>query len=96
VVILERTIIAFSSEGAGTCCGEGEGTLMLSCCDLFGNAGGDWVGCVAEHAGLNGNFSSDPMFCNPADGDFRLLVSSPCADGSSDCGLIGAWSAGCR
>jgi hypothetical protein len=33
-----------------------------------------------DFAGQNGNFSADPLFANPATGDFRLRFGSPCAE----------------
>jgi hypothetical protein len=71
-------------------------SLTLTCCDLYGNAGGDWVNCVEEMYGVDGNFSADPLFCDPDVGDFRLKDCSPCAPAQNpDCGLIGAWPVGC-
>jgi hypothetical protein len=67
-------------------CDQG-GSAVLSCCDLFGNAGGDWTGCSATQVGINGNFSADPMFCGAQDEDFSLQSGSPCLD-VGGCGLI--------
>ena len=44
--IVERTIIALSPEGAAVVC-EAGGTANLSCCDVWGNAGGDWTDGIA-------------------------------------------------
>lgn len=73
---------------------------VLACCDVYGNAGGDWVGDIADQYGANGNFSSDPLFCNAGTGDFTLCEDSPCVpgnhpSGSGTCELIGAWDVGC-
>ena len=68
--------------------------LAVTCCDLYGNAGGDWVNCVEDLYGVDGNISADPLFCDPGSGDFQLQQGSPCAPGS-DCDLIGAWPVGC-
>jgi hypothetical protein len=95
VAFLYRTIIALSSAGAATCCREGEGALVLGCCDLFGNADGDWVGCIADQSGVSGNLSVDPQFCDLSEGDFHLEPSSPCAGSDDGCELIGAWAARC-
>lgn len=70
--------------------------IEMYCCDLYGNSGGDWVGCISEHEGINGNLSADPLFCDPLNGDFRLSLDSPCApEQAPECGLIGAWPVGC-
>ena len=93
---LLNTIIAFSTEGrAVTCDG---GTATLTCCDVFGNAGGNWIGCIAAQGSINNNMSIDPLFCrgeNP-DNPYTLHSNSPCApEFSPVCGLIGARDVGC-
>lgn len=92
---LHRCIIAFATVGQavyGSC-------ASLICCDIFGNAGGDWVGDIANQYGINGNISADPLFCDPDNYDFTLDCSSPCLPGNhpdgSDCGTIGTHGIGC-
>lgn len=70
------------------------GPIQFTCCDVWGNAGGDWVGPIAGQYGIDGNIREDPRFCVPEDGDFRLLEDSPCAPGT-ECDRIGAWPVGC-
>ncbi len=89
---LENTIIAFSSSGQAVRC-RATSSALLACCDLYGNAGGDWVGYVASQLESSGNFSADPCFCDPASEDYHIWNYSPCNQGS--CGLIGAWPVGC-
>ncbi|MCK4548171.1 MAG: C10 family peptidase [Candidatus Eisenbacteria sp.] len=91
--VLTNTIIVFGTTGEAVGC-DGTGSASLSCCDVYGNAGGDWVGCIAGQNGADGNFSSDPLFCDPAGLDFQLYSNSPCAD-APDCGLVGALPVGC-
>jgi predicted outer membrane repeat protein len=96
---IENTIIAFSSAGSAFLC-DGGGTFNLGCCDIYGNAGGDWVGCIADQYGINGNFSADPMFCDTLNGDFSLQDCSPCLpgyhpDGYNCGGILGAYGSGC-
>ncbi len=86
---IDRTVIAFG-EGGGAVDG---GNPLLSCCDFYGNLGGDWVGVIAGQCGLNGNISADPLFCHPGEGDYRLDSTSPCLFGP--CGWIGAYDQGC-
>jgi len=70
--------------------------VVLTCCDLHGNAGGDWVWGIGDQFGLNGNIREDPLFCDPENGDFTLDCNSPCAaENSPECGQIGAWPVGC-
>jgi hypothetical protein len=95
---LEQTIIAFSPSGKSIYCYDAGSTPVLSCCDVYGNAGGDWVGCIAGQSGMSGNISLDPLFCDAVNEDYRLQDSSPCAPFSPpnpQCDLIGAWPTGC-
>lgn len=95
-VDLANTLIAFGLAGeAAVCLGN---QTRLVCCDLFGNAGGDWVGHVAGQLGGGGNLCADPLFCDPAAGDYRLEAASPCAPFSPpnpECDRIGAHPVGC-
>jgi len=91
--IVESTIIAFGEDGGAAYC-EAGGTATLSCCDVYGNAGGDWTGCIEGQNGSDGNFSQDPQFCDGDTASYYLAVTSPCAD-AQGCGLVGALPVGC-
>ena len=70
--------------------------INLQCCNIYGNPSGDYVGVIADQAGINGNFSLDPLFCDTANGDFSLYDLSPCAPGNNSCStLIGALGVSC-
>jgi hypothetical protein len=75
------------------------GTFVLRCCDVYGNAGGDWGPETGGQLGQEGNISVDPFFCDLAHGDFSLAADSPCLPGNHptgyNCGLIGALGQGC-
>lgn len=78
----------------------GSFTPTLTCCDIYGNVGGDWLGVLWQHFGVNGNFSADPQFCGiPGSANLYLQIDSPCAPGNhpsgDDCGLIGAYPVNC-
>ncbi|MFH1311934.1 MAG: right-handed parallel beta-helix repeat-containing protein [Candidatus Eisenbacteria bacterium] len=96
-VIINKSIIAFNSgniiEYVGWC------DVALECSDVYGNTAGDYVGCLAGRNGIDGNISSDPLFCDVATGTFTVEECSPCLPGnhpdSVDCDLIGAWDVGC-
>lgn len=90
---ISNCIIAFSPAGGAISCSGGP---TLTCCDVFGNAGGDWAGCIAGQLGQSGNVSGDPLFCQSSADDFELQVASPCApENNPSCGLIGAWPTEC-
>ena len=97
-VRIVRSILAFSRGGRSTLC-EGSGTFVLTCTDIFGGEAVEWSGCVAEQLGEEGNFSADPLFCDPENFDFTLSAGSPCLPGhhpdGADCGTIGAFGEGC-
>lgn len=94
---ITNSIVALSVAGQAVACNQGS-VAMLACCDLYGNAGGDWVGCVADQADVNGNMRVDPQFCidvMPHHG-WHLHVGSPCAPGGNPgCGLVGARGVAC-
>ncbi len=92
--LIENTIIAFNERGPAIVCEDGTSHPLLVCCDVYGNAGGDWIGCIADQFGVDGNICDDPLFCAPAEDDFTLDDCSPCAP-QEPCGLIGAWPVGC-
>ena len=94
---LSNTIVAFNHGGVAVDCSLGpDGAVTLTCCDVFGNEGGDWVGCLEAQLGLNGNISADPLFCGRDASDFGLHRDSPCAsEANPTCGLMGTLPVGC-
>lgn len=84
---LTRVLIAFGDKGEAIAC---TGMVTIACSDLFGNAGGDWIGCIAGELGTNGNIAADPRFCHTDVGSLAIANDSPCAPAQSACGLIGA------
>jgi predicted outer membrane repeat protein len=94
--VFDRVIIADGQWSAGSVHCGGSCYPEFECSNIFGNEGGDWLGCIADQFGINGNFSADPMFCDPDDDNFMLDVTSPCAPDNNSCGvLIGAYPVGC-
>ncbi|RME25471.1 MAG: hypothetical protein D6800_07585, partial [Candidatus Zixiibacteriota bacterium] len=53
-------------------------SVDMSYSDVFGNANGNFVGCLSGMEGINGNFSADPLFCDTAAGNFGIRGHSPC------------------
>jgi hypothetical protein len=91
---LIRTIISNGTIGEAVHCDPVHpGTATLECCNLYGNAGGDWVGCIAGQADISGNRSTDPRFCGGLCMDLTLSSISPCLH--APCGPIGASGMGC-
>ena len=93
-VRIGNSIIAFNNPGDVYC--DGGATATLTCCDNYGNTGGDWTGCIANQYGQAGNFAADPKFCDVPRGNYSLSHGSPCApENNPGCGLIGALGVGC-
>ncbi len=89
---IDHVIIASGSGPAVSCFGAGV-SAHIACCDIWSNAGGDWVGCIAGQEGQDGNFSADPLFCGTGLSPYMLRQDSPCQGGP--CGQVGAWRVGC-
>jgi hypothetical protein len=96
ILTMENSIIAWGAGAAVDCFG---GTVTIRCSDIFGNQGGDWIGCLAGQQGIEGNFAADPLFCDLPAGDLTLHDDSPCLPGhhpqGAECGRIGALDQGC-
>jgi hypothetical protein len=99
---VDNCIIANGTGGEGYY--YSESTMLdpsISCTDIYGNEGGNWVGRLTNKLGLDGNFSGDPAFCDAEiePYDLRLCNDSPCLLGNHpdgyNCGLIGALGQGC-
>ncbi|MFH1842694.1 MAG: right-handed parallel beta-helix repeat-containing protein, partial [bacterium] len=86
---LQRCVVAENS-GPSISLALWSGTTGLTCCDLFGNSGGNWVTSIAALLGVDGNIEADPQFIDAPSDDFRLLASSPCSPDNNGCGLMGA------
>lgn len=99
--IYDQPVNIFASIMAGSTVGEGvywdgANDLVLTSCDIFGNAGGDWVGSLEGVEEQKFNFQLDPLFCDAAAGDFSLAANSPCLAENSLGGVqVGAWGLGC-
>ncbi len=88
--LLDNSIVAFSPSGGVVSLYADAPEPPLTCCDIYGNVGGDWVGPIADQYGMCGNISDDPLFVDPGAGDFHLLPASPCND-PGGCGIMGAY-----
>lgn len=95
--VLMKNTIAVLNAGRMTFGGE---TSTLSCCNVFGNEGDDWIGDLAPQLGVSDSIPEDPVFCveEEPDGPYRLRENSPCAPFSplnAECDLIGALGVDC-
>lgn len=95
---LTRTVIGFGREGEAVYCDPQADIDTVACCDIYGNAGGDWIGALAPYFGQAGNISADPLVCDAAAAvtPYGIRAQSPCAPEQNPwCGLIGAWPVAC-
>lgn len=98
-VTLDNCIVASNTGSTAVACDPlGQHNIpVLACCDLYGNAGGDWTGCIANQLPLRGNLSANPLFCDPANNVLTVRGDSPCAPQNNPlCGQIGAWGVDCE
>ncbi len=94
-LLLSNTILGFNEWGFAVHCYGGT-AVDVFCCDVYGNVG-NYEYCLSGFNGIQGNFSEDPMFCDPSNDDLALHADSPCAPENSPtgCGLIGAVPVAC-
>ena len=91
------TIISNCPEGEAIACNASV-PITFSCCNFYGNAGGDWTEPFADQVDLNGNFSANPCYCDAAGEDFYLCADSYALEGNHPWGcdqLVGAYGLGC-
>jgi hypothetical protein len=94
--VIKNTILAFNDGPNNTVYCSGGSDPDLSCCDVYGNENGDFVGCISSEFGIDGNFSADPMFCRISAHIFDINYDSPCAEANNPgCGQIGAYGPHC-
>jgi len=96
-LVVDHSILAFGTDSEAIFT-DNSVILALSCVDIFGNTGGDWVGAISGQESTMGNMSVDPQFCGLANPLMPLMLTtdSPCApENNPECGLIGAFPVGC-
>ncbi|MCX5800128.1 MAG: right-handed parallel beta-helix repeat-containing protein [Candidatus Eisenbacteria bacterium] len=65
---------------------------ILRCNDVWNNSRGNYYSCTPG----SGDFSADPLFCNPGVRDYHINLNSQCSPANSGgCGLVGAFGIGC-
>jgi hypothetical protein len=84
---LERNIVAASID-YGVACSDVE--VTFTCNDCYEHNAGNYGGCT-DPTGTDGNISENPLFVDAAHGNFHLREDSPCLEGVSECGRMGAF-----
>lgn len=78
---IERNIFSDCTGAAAVTC-EITASPSFTCALVWNNAEGDFEGGCSDALSGDGNFSADPQFCDPGDGDFGVDAESPAAQGN--------------
>jgi hypothetical protein len=90
---LQECLIAFNA-GAGILVANA--AASVTCCDVFGNDGGNYAGQLTDQTGLAGNITADPLFCDLVGGHFGLAAGSPALPSGNLCAAqMGAFGQEC-
>ena len=93
--VIAACIVAFSRTGEGVSC-EAGAVVTSHASVIYGNPGGDWVGCLAGQESLEHNAHVDPLFCGLGGAWFYLCENSYCAPAGNPLSIqIGALGPGC-
>jgi len=94
-VTFVRNIIAYNL-GDGPIQSYGDpGNTYFGYNDIYNNNMGDWIGIAEPFANQNGNFSSDPYFCDIDNDDYSISLFSQCSPAINQHSLIGAFDPAC-
>ncbi|MBM4118506.1 T9SS type A sorting domain-containing protein [bacterium] len=87
VVSIENCLIANNYLAYGISIVDTDG-VSVSCCDVWGNEGGNYGGMLEDQTGLNGNISEDPLLCDPNYDTLGVAEDSPCLPPNNACGVL--------
>jgi hypothetical protein len=91
-LLIEYNIIAFNNVKAFWCGSFGSPVSVVQCNNIFDNLSNEFCPDLVT----GGNVFTDPLFCDTANGDFKIHEASPSAPNNNTCGvLFGAWPVGC-
>ncbi len=94
---IQNSLFTLGTGQIGTIYANSGNVPALSCCDLYGNKGGDWLGSISPQATINGNSSLDPLLCDSTKFEpLSVAANSPCLASHNSCGAqIGTAISGC-
>jgi len=85
-----NTIVTNTPSGKGIRF-DGSPPLIIYYCDVWNNLDENYYGCLPGE----GCISTDPIFCDPDNGNYYLWITSPCLGTGQDGANIGAFGEGC-
>jgi parallel beta-helix repeat protein len=77
---LTNNIIVAKPGQTALFCGSFDGGPIIRSNNIFSTDGMAYGGSCSDSTGTNGNISADPLFANPAQGDYHLQQGSPSID----------------
>ncbi len=95
-LVMERSIVWGSTSGGGVFTLDGA-QAVYACNVFWGNASGDIIGALPRPYLDDEVLYSNPKLCDPYDGEYTLLSTSPCLPDNNVCGVqVGAFGLGCE
>jgi hypothetical protein len=88
--VVDRNVMTGARHGLWLCCPE----ILVTCNNSWGNEV-NWIG-RGNLAGIDGNMSLQPKYCDAVNGDFTVAANSPLLPQNNPChDQIGAFPQGC-
>jgi hypothetical protein len=96
VVVIDSSIVVVPGGSIVTCSGEVMAGVQGYSDDFFGFSGPSWFNCPNIFVSTENIISTNPHFCNPLSGDYRIADSSGCASANNSFRThLGAFGIGC-
>ncbi|MFZ1683203.1 MAG: hypothetical protein WAU88_03640 [Candidatus Zixiibacteriota bacterium] len=96
VVVIDSSIVVVSGGSIVTCTGEVMAGVQGYSDDFYGFSGPSWFDCPNIFVSTENIISTDPRFCSPISGDYRIADSSGCAAANNSFRTqLGAFGIGC-
>ncbi len=91
--VIRNNIVFSTAVGRGVACSDSADPAILQYNVFYENGRGDTLRCDADSTNL---FGVSPVFCDFANGDYRIFQESEIIDRGSEGSTPGAWGIGCK